>query len=446
MKLRAALFLVFAGVLGCGEGSETSAGGTPPCSAVAGIAIPTPASTQDFSALDPARCPEIVPEDLHGANPTAPLVMAHSQIETKAFYVLTLLDVVATARTAVAIWPALAALADEHMQTLQSAVNDCNGDPTCWGQAVRWSDSDITRAGDALVALYGASDAIRAAAAALRASGDAQLHASLSDPELLRHAWQDAAQALNKGWEDHVAGLAAATVQRVLADTAATAAGSPFFSPLLRIVLDGLDADGRDEAARYEPLAEGENAAALTRIACTDFSKYPFAAIVVPGEGPTSLDHSLDPLGQIRADQAAARLAAGLAPLIVLSGGHVHPDRTPYSEAIEMKKYLMATYAIPEAALLVDPHARHTTTNLRNVARLLYRYGVPVDRPSLITSDTYQTAYIAQAGATRIFGKRCLDELGYFPYRGLLKLDLQDNCWVPSVDSLYADARDLLDP
>ena len=274
----------------------------------------------------------------------------------------------------------------------------------------------------------------------------AQLHASLSDAALLRAAWQDAAHALNMGWNEHVAGLATATVHGLLTDVAATSAGRPFFSPLLRVVLGGLEADGRDEAARYEPLAAGENAAVLARIRCIDFSQYPFAAIVVPGQGPNDLDHPLDPNGRVRADQAAARLAAGLAPLIALSGGHVHPDRTPYSEAIEMKRYLMATYAIPEAAILVDPHARHTTTNLRNVGRLLYRYGVPADRPSLVTSDQFQTAYIAAAGATQVFGKRCLDELGYFPYRGLKPLDRLDNCWVPSADSLYADARDLLDP
>ena len=72
--------------------------------------------------------------------------------------------------------------------------------------------------------------------------------------------------------------------------------------------------------------------------------------------------------------------------------------------------------------------------------------GVPVDRPSLVTTDQFQTAYIAAASAKQVFGKRCLDELGYFPYRGVSRLDLVDDCWVPSVDSLYADARDLLDP
>jgi len=446
MKLRAALVVLCTCVAACGESHTTTAGVAPACATAATVTITPTGAPQDFSALDPVRCPAVVPEDRRGANPRAPYVMSDSFIEEKAFYVLALLEVVADARAALSTWPALATLAAERQQALQTAVSSCNSGAPCWGQAVKWSDTDIDRAGDALVSLYDSSTAIKAAAASLRRSGEAQLHASLSDAELLRAAWLDAVHALNQGWDDHVAGLAAGTVYGLLTDVAATSSASAFFSPLLRIVLGGLEADGRDEAARYEPLAEGENAAVLARIPCIDFSKYPFAAIVVPGQGPMDLNHPLDPDGQVRADQAAARFAAGLAPLIALSGGHVHPDRTPYSEAIEMKKYLMATYAIPAAALLVDPHARHTTTNLRNVARLLYRYGVPVDRPSLITTDQFQTAYIAAAGPMQVFGKRCLDELGYFPYRGLSKLDLVDDCWVPSVDSLYADARDLLDP
>jgi uncharacterized SAM-binding protein YcdF (DUF218 family) len=41
-----------------------------------------------------------------------------------------------------------------------------------------------------------------------------------------------------------------------------------------------------------------------------------------------------------------------------------------------MKHDLIARLGIPAAAILVDPHARHTTTNMRNAARLLYRYGM----------------------------------------------------------------------
>ena len=226
----------------------------------------------------------------------------------------------------------------------------------------------------------------------------------------------------------------------------ATKVSAPFFAPLLTLVLESLAAEGRDEATRYEPLAQGENAAALARIPSLDFSKYPFSVVMVPGLGPTNLDAPLSEGGQVRADQAAARFSAGLAPVIVLSGGHVHPDRTPYSEAIEMKKYLMQTYSIPESALLIDPHARHTTTNLRNVARLMYRYGIPTDQPVLITTDFGQTLYIAATSDAAVFGKRCLSELGYKPWRGITRLDDLDNCWIPSVQSLQQDARDLLDP
>jgi uncharacterized SAM-binding protein YcdF (DUF218 family) len=33
-----------------------------------------------------------------------------------------------------------------------------------------------------------------------------------------------------------------------------------------------------------------------------------------------------------------------------------------------MKRSLMADYGVPENAILIDPHARHTTTNMRNTA------------------------------------------------------------------------------
>lgn len=93
-----------------------------------------------------------------------------------------------------------------------------------------------------------------------------------------------------------------------------------------------------------------------------------------------------------------------------------------------------------------DPHARHTTTNLRNVARFMFRHGIPTDKPSLITTDLFQTAYISAAGPDSIYGKRCLEELGFMPYQGLTNLDTLDNCWLPSVNSMQQDARDLLDP
>jgi hypothetical protein len=109
-----------------------------------------------------------------------------------------------------------------------------------------------------------------------------------------------------------------------------------------------------------------------------------------------------------------------------------------------MKKYLRSAHGIPDEALLVDPHARHTTTNLRNVSRLLYRGGVPTDRPLLVTSDFGQSLYIGYWKG--MFGPRCKNELGYLPWRSLVPISKYDACMVPVAVSLHADGRDPLDP
>ena len=127
---------------------------------------------------------------------------------------------------------------------------------------------------------------------------------------------------------------------------------------------------------------------------------------------------------------------------MIVSGGFVHPSQTEYSEAIEMKRDLMTRFRIPEEAILVDPHARHTTTNMRNAARLLYRYGIPFDRKALVTSDPGQSDYIEN----QTFAKRCVDELGYVPYRLLGRTSAFDLEFLPLRDSLQSDPRDPLDP
>ena len=102
----------------------------------------------------------------------------------------------------------------------------------------------------------------------------------------------------------------------------------------------------------------------------------------------------------------------------------------------------MARFGIPEAAILVDPHARHTTTNLRNAARLLYRYGMPFDRKALVSTDPGQSQYIENP----LFAKRCLEELGYPPVRVLARVSPFDLEFQPLKESLHSDPRDPLDP
>jgi hypothetical protein len=90
----------------------------------------------------------------------------------------------------------------------------------------------------------------------------------------------------------------------------------------------------------------------------------------------------------------------------------------------------------------VDPHARHTTTNLRNAARLIYRYRIRFDQKALIVTDQLQSASIESAQ----FTQRCEKELGYQPIRLAGRTSPFDLEFVPLIDSLEADASELLDP
>ena len=139
---------------------------------------------------------------------------------------------------------------------------------------------------------------------------------------------------------------------------------------------------------------------------------------------------------------AARRYAEGLAPFVIVSGGHVHPNKTPYAEAIEMKRELMDRYHVPENAILVDPHARHTTTNLRNGERLVHALGAPEAKEIVVTTSRDQSLYIESP----VFFRRNEDELGYQPLTVVRHLTPHDLIMAQNLLSLHADPRDPLDP
>ena len=401
--------------------------------------------------LDPAACPKVTGDEapLTFARDYVPLVQPGASslapIETdKAFYLFTVLERAAGVDAVLAADATLAAIATDREARFRNAVDSCPGDLACVSAAVTWSDADAQAAANALVVALKAAGLLDVVVHDhLRPSGMFNLHAADSDEAMVHDAFVDTIAALN-GTLSSVGPQATPDALSSVLRSFADAYRPPlrFHRPLLLAALAAMSAAVRDEAARYEPLAKLENAKAIARIPTIDFGAFPFAAIIVPGLGPNSLDTPLSDGGRDRCDLAAARFAAKLAPLIVLSGGHVHPDRTPYSEAIEMKKYLMSAHGIAEDAILVDPHARHTTTNLRNVSRLFFRYGMPIDRPSLVTTDLGQTLYMQTTG----FPLRNDTELGYRPWRVLFTLSSNDTCFVPTKMSLHADGRDPLDP
>jgi hypothetical protein len=217
---------------------------------------------------------------------------------------------------------------------------------------------------------------------------------------------------------------------------------SLFFEPSLQFALSLLQINNRDESGRHEPLEVKENVAALHHIASIAWKNFAYSVIVVPGSGPDRLAWSLSPLSRLRIEIAARRFKEGKAPLILVSGGYVHPNQTPYSEAIEMRKSLIDDFGVPIDAIIIDPHARHTTTNLRNAARLIYRYGIPFERKALITTDEFQRTYIESDA----FASRCEQELGYQPATIRGRVSIFDLEFTPRRDSLQIDAMDPLDP
>jgi len=106
-----------------------------------------------------------------------------------------------------------------------------------------------------------------------------------------------------------------------------------------------------------------------------------------------------------------------------------------------MKKYLMEKYKIPATAILVDPHARHTTTNFRNGARLAFRYGIPATLALVTSSEDHITSCVSDA-----FRTRNVNELGYFPVEFIKRISPTEAEFKPSVVSLFFDANDPLDP
>ncbi len=215
--------------------------------------------------------------------------------------------------------------------------------------------------------------------------------------------------------------------------------GTSYFATM-RAAIRFLEINDRWDASLLEPLTEGENSKAYHAVAGTDFKRYPYSLILVLGAGPEQRDVKVSPLGMITCRKAAKQYFEGLAPFILLSGGRVHPYKTKYIESLEMKRYMMEVLGVPEEALLIDPQARHTTTNLRNAARILLGYGFPAGKKSLITSRAFHIASVDKMEA------RCMRELGYVPYVLGKRIDDRSVEFLPRHESLRIDQDEPLDP
>ena len=282
-----------------------------------------------------------------------------------------------------------------------------------------------------------------------------------TNEEKVRHAWLDCAAGINNILQTYglgqkaryplidspfydVRGKEFKTLLRLklMELTNQSDSNSLFFDIPLKTALGLLDINNRDEAGRFEPLETGENQEAYKQIGITPWQNYSYSVILVPGAGPASRDVALSAMGKLRLRIAYQRYESHEAPFIMVSGGYVHPTQTQYCEAYEMKKYLIHELHVPASAVIIEPHARHTTTNIRNCARIAYRDGIPFEKPVLVVSDPLQSAAIQSDR----FRTRCSNEMHCVPYTHVKRISAFDTELNFTLDSLHYDNIDPLDP
>jgi hypothetical protein len=212
--------------------------------------------------------------------------------------------------------------------------------------------------------------------------------------------------------------------------------------PSVELALALLDVNDRTDAAGFEPIDGGDNAAAIARARSLNWKRYRYSAIILTGIGPEVADVPLSAGGKYHVRLAATRFAQGDAPFIIVSGGRAHPHSTPFTEAVEMRRALIDRYGVPADAIVIEPYARHTTTNLRNATRRLIDLGAPLDRDTLIVCNSEQSRYIEGP----LFSERNQRELGYQPGAVGQRVSPTELTFRPSPASARIDPLDPLDP
>lgn len=382
----------------------------------------------------------------------------HNVVQDKNFYLLSALRSNPSVRSVLLADKELTEISAERQQYLQLALHSCKENAACTMRSLLWTEEEIRIVSFALERLYRENASLQELVDRnLRPGGAYVLYQKQSGEALLASAWEICARGMN----NIVAVYGQGEVpryplidsisfdvkspdfqQRISSLAQSLATESPnselFFDPSLKAALQLLAINRRDEAGREEPMESAGNEAAIKTIPSIQWVKFPYSVIVVPGAGPANPNTALSDAGRSRTALAAEVYHAGKAPFILVSGGYVHPSQTRFAEALEMKKALLSDYQVPETAILIDPHARHTTTNMRNAAREIYRYKIPMDKPALVISNAGQVDSIA----SQAFVDRCLKEMGYLPYQIIGRTSDTSLVFLPKIESLQQDPLD----
>lgn len=397
------------------------------------------------------------------------LIAGKSYVQSKNYYLLTLFQQLPEVRKMLAADPVLGQMGKIKVDSLNNALKNCARDGFCYTRVLRFSDAEIKTIGEKLKALYQPTNALgKLVKEHLIPSGTYFLFQQSPAADMLEKAWIQDAEGVNFAIGVYAEGK---KPNYPMIDSISFATRNPrdtttfnpayvsllynatslialenknnplFFEPSLSAALRFIEINEREQAADFEPMAEGENKAAVDRVKTINWNNYKYSVIMLPGAGPDEHDVALSAEGMLRCRLAAMQYHAGVAPFIVPSGGKVHPYKTKYCEATEMKKYLVEKLNVPANAIIIEPHARHTTTNMRNTVRLMYRYGIPMTRMGISCTTRGQSMMIEK---TLI--DRCLRELNEAPYKNGVRLSETEVEFYPLLDALHINPKEPMDP
>lgn len=364
------------------------------------------------------------------SNPPRKFIATANWVQSKNYYLLTLIEQDAAVGNLLKNDVALAKLTQQKLNDLGSSIADCK-DAACFTDRLKFTDDEIKAVGNELTRLCKPGSALeQLVKTKLIPSYTYSLYKTVVPAELLVKAWEQDAAGINYTISVYADGkkpnyplmdsisfnTKAKRYTTLLYDVNATLIGDVkntrlFFEPAMHAALLYLQINERQDPANYEPMTATVNKAALAHIKTVNWSKYPYTVILIPGAGPDNLTSPLSAEGMLRCRLAVQAYRTGKAPFIMPSGGKAHPYKTKYCEAEEMKTYMIQVLHVREYSIIMEPHARHTTTNMRNGVRLIYKYGIPAQKPGLVITDKSQT------DAILVMAARCEKELKYVPYR-----------------------------
>ena len=397
------------------------------------------------------------------------LIVTPGFVEAKNYYLLTLLSATPEVNALLLSDEVLTRIGQNKRDTLSGSIRSCGKDKACLMSKMQFTAEEIKVIGERLGSLYKSGNALdRLVKTQLIPSGTYVLFQNLPPNEMLIRAWEQDAMGLNFAISVYAGGtkpnypnidsislpskdikdstLFTATLTSLIYNTAGMIAdkfekSNLFFSVPLEFALRFIEMNERNQAADFEPMEKGENKKAYEAIARIQWNKYPYSVILIPGAGPDDPEMMLSAEGMIRCQLAAIQYKKGLAPFIITSGGKVHPYKTKFCEATEMKRYLVNELQVPESAVIIDPHARHTTTNMRNAARLIFRYKIPFDKAGITCTTRGQSFSIGSSLAAR-----CMKELGHVPFKTGKRLSETLVEFYPLIEALHIDPTEPMDP